>query len=229
MSTEVKLDTKGLDENGESTLTWPELTRHMASAEVLFLFHSACAGSILDPARLSIRRDGTYAVFSERDSDFGQTISSIADLIDAMTVSSVDPGDTAAIQLKKAEMEFDADTLKRIKRTVLDACRSEEIEFQASTGDREIKIRLPHRSTLQAEQKQGDPALGGDKDKIERIRTYVDTVSISGLGTLITRQNTTPAIKAGDKIIVKLCKSAKRFFRLKDTDPARSPDREQRR
>lgn len=221
MSTEVQLDTKGLNEVGESILTWPELARHMASAEVLFLFHAACNGFSLDPARLSIRREGTYAVFSERVSDFGQTLASIAALIDAMTKSAVDPGDAAATQLRKAEMAFDKDTLKRIKQTVHQACRSEEIEFQASTGTREIKMRLPHKSTLQAELKQDDSAPSSDKDKIERIRAYVDTVSNSGLGTLITRKSTTPAIKAGDRIIVKLQKTAKRFFRLKDTNSSK--------
>lgn len=221
MSAELKLDTKGLDECGRSTLTWPELTRHMASVETLCRFDAALHGIAYKQARLCIRRDGTYIVFPERDVTFVQALSSTSDLIYAMTKAAVDPGAEASARLEKAEMEFNDDALVCIKRAIREACRSEETEFKISTEYGSISITLPHKSTLQHARMQDDSKPRVEGDKIRKVNFYFDTASYSGLAVLIKRNSTTPAIKAGDKVIVKILATVRRFFRINSTEPSK--------
>lgn len=219
MSAELKLDTKGLDRFGKSTLTWSELACHMASVETLCRFDAALHGVAFESARLCIRRDGTYVVFPERDAEFVQALSSTSELIDAMTKAAVNPGAEAAAQLEKAEMEFSDDALVCITRAIREACRSEETEFTINTENGSIPIKLPHKSTLQHARMRDDPKPRDGGDKIKKVNFYFDTASYSGLAVLIKRNSTTPAIKAGDKVIVKLIATVRRFFRINSMAP----------
>lgn len=216
MATEVLLDKKGLDSAGKSTLTLPELVRHLANARTIALLDMALTGPMTGPAQLQVRRDGTFVVLPERDCSLEKTLTSTTALLDAMTLAATNPGVAADSKLKKAELAFDKDSLKCVKRAIHDACGSEEVEFQINTGTKRITIRMPHKSTLRAPQENRTQPPIGRRGVIGEISPYIDAVSHCGQATYVTRSESTRVIKAGDKILVKITGRARKFFRLDD-------------
>ncbi|MBP8275779.1 MAG: hypothetical protein KAX55_02665 [Propionivibrio sp.] len=104
MSAEIKLDKTGVNEHGESDLAWADLMRHMANTRTLAVLDSAFAGLITEPARLSIRRDGTFAILPDRYTPLEQTLPPTIRLINAMTQAALSPGVKADLELSNAEM-----------------------------------------------------------------------------------------------------------------------------
>jgi len=215
MKTEVQLDKRGLDTAGKSTLTLSELVRHLANARTTALLDMALTGPMTEPARLQIRRDGTFVALPDRGCSLEKTLTSTAALLEAMTLAATNPGAATDSKLKNAELAFDKDTLQCVKRAIHDACSSKEVEFQAKTGTKRITIRMPHKSTLSAPQKTTQSPLGR-RGAIEEISPFIDTVSHCGQATYVTKSKTTRTIKAGDRILVKTTGRARRFFLLND-------------
>src|SRR3546814_4256141 len=66
MTNTLQVDTKGLDQLGESTLTFSELKRHMDNTKTVALLDAAFTDIVAASPRLEIRRDGTYIALPER-------------------------------------------------------------------------------------------------------------------------------------------------------------------
>lgn len=216
MTTLLRLDVKGLDQFGQSTLTLSELKRHMGSAKIVALLDAAFTDIVSDTPRLVIRHDGTYIALPERALPLQETLSATIVLIDAMTASATNPGEQSEAQLQLAEMEFDEIQLKCVQRAILNACTSEAMEFEARIGEKNMMFRLPHKTTISTPKKTGNPHPRADEIKIKRIRHYLDAISNNGMAAFISVRKCMPSIKAGDKIRVRISTNAKRFLRALD-------------
>lgn len=217
MSTDLQLDTKGLDQLKRSTLTISDLLRHFVTAKKILLldtpFHEIGAA----PTRLTIRVDGTYVVLPERRTPLEQTLPATAALLDAMANFAVNPSDESAAELKRAKNQFDPMSLRCVQHAIRAACLSREFEFQANLEGTTISFRLPHRAMLpKRPHPETTASKNGDDDTIRTIRRFVDAISNSGMAALIRRDRGTPNIKAGDRIMLKMTKNSKRYFKLRD-------------
>lgn len=221
MTTALQIDTKGLDQFGESTLTFSELKQLMDNTKIIALLDAPFTDIVAAQTRLEIRRDGTYIAVPERTLPLHRTFSATTALIDAMTASAMNPGEESRAQLRLAEMEFDETQLKCIQRSIHEACTSEEIEFKARIGELNMTFRLPHKATITSPQNTGSQSPPNDEIRIKRIQRFIDAVSSSGLAAFLTIGRHMPSIKAGDKIRVRISTNAKRFLRALDAQTSK--------
>ena len=225
MGTELELDGKGLDQSGRSTLTIPELLGHMTTAKKIALLDSAFHEVGAEPAQLAIRIDGTHVVLPGRGTFLDKTLPATATLIDAMVQFSTNPTDESASELKRAEDQFDPESLQCVQHAIYDACRSEEVGIQAHLGEKVIHFRLPHKAMLPTRNSLETNVTNDEEDKIENIFRYLDAIPSTGIATFIRWTKAMPNIKAGDRIALKLSKNAKHFLRLNDIPAAANNDR----
>lgn len=216
MSTELKLAEIGLDESGKSTLTLPELMHHMASAKTVALLDSPFINVISESARLTIRSDGTYLTLPNRNSSPQATLSATIALLDAITNSVINPGKDSALALTRAEEALDETSLRCVQIAISRACRSEALEIQVEVAGKSMTIRLPHKSVLTSTQKSRTAEAGEEGEKIRNMRRYIQAISSSGMAALIAKRKAMPIIKAGDRIVLKMARHAKRFLKLRD-------------
>lgn len=218
MNTEVQLGAKGLDAKGESILTIAELLRHMENATIVALLDSAISGVTADAALLEVRRSGTFLVLPHRATSLEHSMTSTVALINALARVATEPGEEAASELRLAEMELDETSLKCLRSAIYEVCRAEERAFQVAVGTKSMKIQLPHRSVVSNPQIKPDPAPSEDKDKIQQIRPYLDAICATGMATLIKTRNAMPAVKKGDRVLVRMATRPKRFLQLNDDE-----------
>lgn len=225
MCTELELGAKGLDHSGRQALTIPELLGHMATAKKIALLDSAFHEIGAEQARLTIRLDGTHVVLPKRNIPLETTMPATATLLDAMVQFSTNPNEESASKLKSAEDQFDAVSLKCVQQAIYDVCRSKEVEIQARLGGKAIYIRVPHKAMLPTRNSLETNATNDEEDKIESIFRYLDAIPSTGTATFIKWTKAMPSIKAGDRIVLKIGKKAKRFLRLNDIPATAKNDR----
>lgn len=216
MSTDLRLDTKGLDQLGRSTLTILDLRRHFAAAQKILLLDFPFQEIGAAPTQLTIRADGTHIILPERKTPLKETLCATATLIDATTSFAANPSEEAASKLKLAQNQFEPMTLRCIQQAIHAACRSREFHFQADLEGTTIYFKLPHKGMLPKKPSQETTASKNGEDTIEKIGHFVDAISNSGMAALIRRDNVTLSIKAGDRILLKISKNSKRYFKLID-------------
>src|SRR3546814_16162178 len=106
MTNTLQVDTKGLDQLGESTLTFSELKRHMDNTKTVALLDAAFTDIVAASPRLEIRRDGTYIALPERKLPLHEPCSATIALLDALTASAMTPGEASEEQRVLAEKQL---------------------------------------------------------------------------------------------------------------------------
>src|SRR3546814_222345 len=193
MTNTLQVDTKGLDQLGESTLTFSELKRHMDNTKTVALLDAAFTDIVAASPRLEIRRDGTYIALPERKLPLHKTCSATIALIDAMTASAMTPGEESEAILELAEMRLGESRSRCVRSAIQKACTSEAMEFQVRIGERSMTFRLPHKSTMTPPTKSGSRPHPNDRSE-EHTSELQSLMRISYAVFCLTKKTHTPNI-----------------------------------
>ena len=216
MSTNLQLGIRGLDQLGRSTLTIAELLHHMATVKKIALLDSPFHEIGAEPPRLVIQPDGTHAALPDRSVPLKKTLPATAALIDAMVRFAINPTDESATDVKRAEDHFDPVSLKCVQHAIYDACRSEEMEFRVNLEESPMFFHIPHKTRLFPTKKEVIATNNCEEAKITKIHLYLDAISSNGMAAFIRRNKSTPDVKAGDRIVLRMTRCARTFLRLSD-------------
>lgn len=216
---EVRLNARGLDEDGNPTLTAAELVAALAGARTISELEMA-AGMRFGECAFEIRRDGTFLKLPKREDKLciHDSLSRTSKWLNATEEHSTHPSMATRSALTRIENEIGENDIRCLRSAANMIALASRRTIEVDVNDIRMELIIPHRAVLDSLADETAVATNNKPDngpQVIAIRDLIELISTTGQAFLVAMSPLFKRLQSGC-IVALRSRHAQGSFRLID-------------